>query len=166
LRSVDEAIRRRFHLIPFGITVPPDDRDPDLVEKLKAEWPGILAWMIEGCLEWHELGLRPCKAVLDATAAYLEAEDAMAAWMDERCERTISGWESSTDLFASWKGWAELAGEQPGTMKRFSQKLEVRGLQPSRKMHGRGFDGIKLKPVEPDRPFWNRAHDAYDTTED
>ena len=28
-------------------------------EKLKAEWPGILAWMIEGCLEWQKEGLRP-----------------------------------------------------------------------------------------------------------
>ena len=43
LRSVDEAIRRRFNLIPFTVTVPPTERDPDLAEKLKAEWPGILA---------------------------------------------------------------------------------------------------------------------------
>jgi putative DNA primase/helicase len=158
LRSVDEAIRRRFHLIPFCVTIPPDDRDPDLVDKLEQEWPGILAWMIEGCLEWQELGLRPCKAVLDATAAYLEAEDAMAAWMDERCERTISAWESSSDLFASWKAWAEMAGELSGTMKRFAQKLEVRGLHPSRKMHGRGFDGIKLKPTAMmrEQPYWDR----------
>ena len=27
LRSVDEAIRRRFHLIPFTITIPPAERD-------------------------------------------------------------------------------------------------------------------------------------------
>ncbi len=32
-------------------------------------------------------GLKPPQAVLDATAAYLEAEDAIAAWIDERCER-------------------------------------------------------------------------------
>ena len=37
LRSVDEAIRRRFHLIPFTVTIPPASRDPQLREKLKAE---------------------------------------------------------------------------------------------------------------------------------
>jgi putative DNA primase/helicase len=79
LRSVDEAIRRRFHLIPFAVTIPADDRDSDLAEKLKAEWPGILAWMIEGALVWLASGLQPPQAVLDATEAYLSAEDAIAA---------------------------------------------------------------------------------------
>ena len=50
LRSVDEAMRRRFHLIPFNITIPPGERDPRLGEKLKREWPGILQWCIAGCV--------------------------------------------------------------------------------------------------------------------
>ena len=48
LRSVDEAIRRRFNLIPFGVTIPPLERDQQIGKKLKDEWPGILAWMISG----------------------------------------------------------------------------------------------------------------------
>ena len=43
LRSVDEAIRRRLHLIPFDLKIPAEERDHRLPEKLKAEWPGILA---------------------------------------------------------------------------------------------------------------------------
>jgi len=43
LRSVDEAIRRRLHLIPFSVTIPSAERDPLLSEKLRVEWPGILA---------------------------------------------------------------------------------------------------------------------------
>jgi putative DNA primase/helicase len=145
LRSVDEAIRRRFHLIPFAVTIPPEDRDPDLVEKLKAEWSGVLGWMIEGCLDWLELGLRPPQAVLDATAAYLEGEDAISAWIGEKCLLDASAWSLSGDLFASWKEWAERAGERPGTRKRFAQQLDTRGLQPSRHRDGRGFDGIRLR---------------------
>ena len=57
LRSVDEAIRRRFHLIPFNVTIGPEERDEQLPEKLKAEWPGILQWAIEGCLAWQQGGL-------------------------------------------------------------------------------------------------------------
>src|SRR5262249_10483492 len=52
-RNVDEAIRRRVKLIPFTVTIPEAERDPQLSEKLKAEWPGILRWMIDGCLMWQ-----------------------------------------------------------------------------------------------------------------
>ena len=39
------------------MTIPAERRDPELSEKLKAEWPGILQWMIEGCADWQEFGL-------------------------------------------------------------------------------------------------------------
>jgi putative DNA primase/helicase len=80
-RGVDEAIRRRFLLLPFSVTVPEAERDPELPEKLKADWPGILAWMIAGCLDWQERGLRPPAAVLEATGTYLEAEGAFQLWL-------------------------------------------------------------------------------------
>src|SRR5438045_600946 len=83
LRGVDEAIRRRLHLIPFTVTIPPDRRDPDLFEKLKPEWPGILKWAIDGCLAWQRDRLTPPGIVREATAAYLAAEDAIAQWLDE-----------------------------------------------------------------------------------
>src|SRR5262249_7748703 len=93
LRSVDEAIRRRLHLIPFTVTIPPNQRDAQLPNKLKAERPGILAWMIQGCLDWQERGLCPPTVVTDATVAYLEAEDALSAWMDDCCRRDPQAWE-------------------------------------------------------------------------
>lgn len=75
LRGVDEALRRRFHLIPFAVTIPAPERDADLAEKLKSEWGGILAWAIEGCLQWQRIGLAPPPAVTGATAEYLDSED-------------------------------------------------------------------------------------------
>ena len=147
LRSVDEAIRRRFNLIPFAVTIPPEQRDETLTEKLKAEWPGILAWMIEGCLMWQAEGLRPPEAVISATAAYLEAEDALAQWIEDCCYREPS-WASVTELFNSWKVWADRAGELGGTLKRFSQKLEDRGFEKQRRKDGRGFIGLRLRQPE------------------
>lgn len=158
LRSVDEAIRRRFHLIPFAVTVPEAERDPDLTEKLKDEWPGILAWLVDGCLEWQAEGLRQPSAVKDATEAYLAAEDSIAAWIDEACEREPAAWEPSTALFASWGNWANSAGEHPGSIKRFSQALELRGFRRVRQRRGggnpiAGFDGLRLSQ-EPELS-WN-----------
>jgi putative DNA primase/helicase len=69
LRTVDEAIRRRFHLIPFAITIPAPERDKHLGEKLRGEWPGILSWMLVGCLEWQQEGLNPPAVVTDRPLA-------------------------------------------------------------------------------------------------
>jgi putative DNA primase/helicase len=146
LQSVDEAIRRRIHLIPFTVTIPPAERDEALGERLRAEWPGILVWAIAGCLEWQEHGLAPPEAVTAATVSYLEAEDAIAAWIDERCHRRSDAWECSSNLFGSWKDWAEKAGEPAGSMKRFVQCLENRGFKWRRQATGRGFDGLALLP--------------------
>jgi putative DNA primase/helicase len=146
LRSVDEAIRRRFHLIPFAITIPAGERDPDLGEKLKDEWPGILQWLIDGCVEWQKNGLGAPKVVTDATNAYLESEDALAAWLCERCLRDPQAWERSSELFTDWKTWAERSGEPAGTLRAFSQNLESRGLVWERRRTGRGFQGLQLTP--------------------
>ena len=145
LRSVDEAIRRRFHLISFAVTIPEDQRDLGLTETLRGEWPGILQWMIDGCLEWQRGGLRPPTAVREATASYLESEDGIAAWIDERCELESTAWESSRALYESWTSWTTLTGEHPGTMRQFTQRLERRGLPRHKLNRARGFYGICVR---------------------
>jgi putative DNA primase/helicase len=150
LRSVDEAMRRRFHLIPFNVTIRPGERDPDLAEKLKAEAPGILSWMIRGCLDWQREGLLPPSVVREATEAYLAAENAVANWIDECCDLDQNSWESSQALFASWVMWAQQAGEPIGTQKAFIQSLEAQGFTPARdrdenRKRLRGFRGLRLR---------------------
>ena len=144
LRSVDEAMRRRFHLLPFIVTIPKEERDTQLKEKLKAEWPGILGWAIEGCRDWQAQGLSAPEAVTKATAAYLESEDATAAWMEDCCIADREGWVTSAALFTSWKVWAENAGEYVGSSKAFTAKLEARGFTLRRKNSARGYDGYSL----------------------
>jgi len=146
LRAVDEAMRRRLHLIPFSVTIAAEKRDAELVGKLKAEWPGILRWAIEGCLEWQRDGLKMPTSVREATDAYLDAEDAITAWIEESCSRDPNGWASSADLFASWTDWATKSGEPIGSSKGFGQKLETRGFIPRRDTKGkrRGYAGIRL----------------------
>ena len=146
LRSVDEAIRRRFNLIPFTVTIPPGERDAQLAEKLKSELPGILAWIIRGCLEWQQHGLKLPQVVAAATAAYLEAEDTFAAWISDAGKRDPNAWERTADLFASWSAYTAAAGEFCGSQKRFAQNTEKRGFTHERggKERHRGFRGFRL----------------------
>jgi putative DNA primase/helicase len=156
LQSVDEAMRRRLNLIPFNVTIPKADRDPALAEKLKAEWPGILTWMIEGCLLWQEEGaLNPPQAVVAATDEYLESEDAVATWINDRCELKASYEDTFAELFKSWKRWAELMRETAGSAKAFSNKLQARpGIRRKDIGHvkERGYGGIRVVKLEDEPP--------------
>jgi putative DNA primase/helicase len=154
LRSVDEAIRRRLHLIPFAVTIPSAERDPLLTEKLKSEWPGILAWMIDGCLEWQRVGLQPPAAVLDATEDYLDGEDSIAQWLSECCRVSIQSFASNEQLFRSWSDWATRTGEAVGTQRRLLSALEGKGYCRARAQGGtRGFSGLYVVSVEGSRAF-------------
>ena len=144
LRTVDEAIRRRLHLIPFSVTIPKAERDPDLPEKLKAEWPGILAWAIEGAVEWHANDLQPPAAVTDATLEYLTGEDLIAVWLEDRCHHEHTARTLASVLYKSFKEWAEAAGERPGTQRAFSTALESHGYRKEKTMDGRYFHGLRI----------------------
>jgi putative DNA primase/helicase len=61
IRNVDEAMKRRLHLIPFTVTIPPERRDGRLTEKLLKERDGILAWAVEGCSLWQRHGLKAAR---------------------------------------------------------------------------------------------------------
>ena len=135
IRTVDEAIRRRMNLIPFTVTIPKDERDLELANKLVAEWPGILAWMVQGCLAWQRDGLKPPAAVVSATEDYLESEDALGSFISECCE---TGPNESDP-----KEWAERTGEFVGNKRMFGQKLEDKGFERIRGTGGvRKYIGV------------------------
>lgn len=146
LRNVDEAMRRRVNIVPM--TRKPAQPDPDLEEKLKAEWPGILRWMIQGCLDWQQNGLVRPMSVTAATQAYFEDQDLFGQWLEDMCEIKLDAnylWERTTDLYASWSAYAKAAGEHPGSLKTFGPAMLRHGLKPYRTKQVRGWSGIRLK---------------------
>jgi putative DNA primase/helicase len=144
--SNDEAIRRRMNLIPFMVTIPEEERDPELSKKLEREWPGILAWMVEGCLAWQRERLNPPQAVRKSMEDYLQSEDTLATWIAEYCKVGKQLWASSASLWQSWKVWTEQRNERVGSQKRFSQRLEEKGFRPGKNASDmRGFAGLRLR---------------------
>lgn len=148
IRTVDEGMRRRIHLVPFEVTIPAEERDKRLPEKLQAEWPGILAWAIEGAVRWAKEGLQPPAAVRDATDDYLASEDTFGRWLEQCCHFEAAATTTTTDLFAHWKEWCDEAGEHPGSQRRFVQRLRERrpDLERWKDSYSRraGYRGIGL----------------------
>jgi putative DNA primase/helicase len=147
LRTVEDAIKRRMHIVPF--TNKPIAVDPDLPEKLKAEWPGILAWMIKGCLEWQREGLRAPEAITAATNEYLAEQDLLGRWLEQSCELDAGRSTSLQDLFESFGEWANANGETRGTTRAFSQLLRNHGFERGKDPRTRRtlFHGLTIRAV-------------------
>jgi len=148
LSNVDDAIRRRFHLIPFTSQVPKERMNRQLGDLLEKEAPGILHWMIQGCVEWQRIGLSPPQSVIAATDKYLHEEDHIASWMDECCEFRADVWTKTSDLYTSWRRWAATA-EVLGCAKNvFGQYIDMRSdalkITKLRRSSGPGYNGIAL----------------------
>ncbi len=151
LRTVNKAISRRFNRIPFNFAVPDEQKNANLDNELKEEWPGILKWMVEGCLEWQRLGLCPPKVVTAATEQYLESQDVLGEWIDDCCERDVNAFASSTELYNSWKAFAESRGERFGTSKMFSMRLDDRGFKKEKTSKANGFYGLVIRDPADDK---------------
>lgn len=152
LASVDDAIRRRMRVIPFTKT--PAKPDLQLGERLRKEYPGILRWMIDGCLDWQQNGLIVPPVVDAETNRYLSAEAAVsepfAAWLEACCELASGNrgiGEQSSHLFDSWRTYASLHGEDAGSKKAFGIELERAGCVSHRTATARLWMGIKLKDL-------------------
>jgi putative DNA primase/helicase len=143
-RNINPAIQRRVNLVPFLVTIPVEQRDKHLSKKLKAEWPGILHWMIEGCLAWQQRGLDAPEIVLDATADYFEEEDPIGRWIGDCCMVDQNAFETSDVVFQCWCWWADQAKETIGSQKRLIGELRDRGFRPDRYREQRGVWGLKI----------------------
>lgn len=149
LRNIDEAIKRRLHLLPFTRTFTGKNCDPELPQKLRSEWPAILRWMVDGCLAYQAHGIRCPQVVTDATAEYFQSENLFDQWLDTCCDRGPEFWESPSRLFGSWKRFAEHANERPGKQNSFGERLAVAGFRSGndRSHGGRYWTGLRLKPA-------------------
>jgi putative DNA primase/helicase len=145
LRSVNEAIRRRFHLVPFNVTIPEAERDLNLAEKLRTEWPSVLKWAIDGCIAWYRDGLNPPAAVREATANYLAGEDHVARWIEDCCRLGPREVAKTQELYKSYSGWCEANNEKPLSSREFSPELDRKRYTVEHTVFGNVRRGIGLR---------------------
>lgn len=147
VNGTDLGFWRRVHIVPFTVTIPKEEQDPDLRAKLRAELPGILRWAVAGCVAWRQGGLRPAVAITEATQHYREAEDVVGLFIAECCSVGPSFRVQIGELHPRFKEWAERNGERPMSKRAFGDALEDRGIKRSRSMDHRSFVGIALREI-------------------
>lgn len=130
--GTDEGVWRRLRLIPFAVTVPPERRDPDLPEKLRAELPGILIWCWHGWQRYRREGFKEPEAVRAATGEYREASDVVGSFIAECCDTGPGLTVAAGDLYHAYSLWCEQSGERARSKKEFGTRLAERGYEQAR----------------------------------
>ena len=143
--GVDEAIWRRIRLVPFTVTIPREQRDKQLLDKLRSELPGILAWAVRGCLKWQEDGLSEPEAVSAATADYRREMDVLASFLDEHCVPVKHETADAGLLYQMHKTWCEKNGEEVPTQKKFGTQLREPGFEADKKRGHRCWVGLRFR---------------------
>lgn len=130
----DGALWARMLLVDFPLSfvdnpTAPNERpiDRTLEERLLAEAPGILAWLVKGCLQWQRQGLKPPQKVLAATAEYRRAEDDLAEWLEECCIIDEHAMMTAKVAYGSFHTWySAQVSEKVPSQKRFGEMLARR----------------------------------------
>lgn len=158
---------RRLRLIPFTHTVPDEEKIDGLAERLVAEeGPGILAWIIDGAVDYAKFGINTPADVLAATSEYQAEEDHLGRFVDDRCR--VGGGNVArvemTELRRAYDTWCKEQHEDSVSAQAFGRQLRQRFNVGSSKSNGRRFyTNIALyAPEDADEPQDPRAGDWWD----
>jgi putative DNA primase/helicase len=143
IAGTDYAMWRRIRLIPFEVVIPDENQDKHLPDRLRQEYPGILAWMVEGCLAWQRDGLGSSEEVTAATKEYREGEDVIGAFLTERCVMGPDYRIRASVLRAAYSGWCEQTGEASLSQRVLGLSLTERGIERY-KNNGTWYKGLDL----------------------
>ena len=145
IKGTDEGIWRRIRLIPFKVTIPPKKRDPDLLEKLRAELPGILIWGVQGYLDWRENGLQTPSAVRRATKSYRKEQDILGTYLKDCIQKKRSSHIMAAALYSDYSDWCDSNGETSVSSKQFSAAMEEREYDKKKVEKGMAYQGINFR---------------------
>lgn len=150
IHGTDDAIWDRIRLIPFTQRFAGDQADHALPRKLRDELPGVLAWMIAGCLDWQRRGMGEPEQVRNATEGYRVEMDTLAAFFEDRCVIHPKAEVPATPLYKAFQEWCAESGEADESQRRFGGRLQERGFESFTITSGafkslKGWRGIGLR---------------------
>jgi putative DNA primase/helicase len=153
ITGTDDGIWRRIHLVPFGVQFTEESKDVDIGVKLQRELDGILAWCVQGCVEWRRQGLNPPDKVVAAIKEYREDSDMLAQFIEDQCqigEGLKTGCKPLFDKFVEWTGH-----DTKMTNRSFAPAMEVKGFPKSSRTN-QGYFYMGIAPIS--APQWSDSY--------
>lgn len=123
----DPAVWRRMRVVPFNVTIPEAERDPELGERLHTEADAVLSWAVAGWRDYQANGMTAPEAVQAATADYRSRSDAVSRFIEDRLLVNPHMWIAVAELWAAWEQWASDEGAESLSKRDFNDELDKRG---------------------------------------
>ena len=149
IRATDHGTWRRIHFIPFQHIFTDAEKDIHMKEKLLAEAPKILGWIIQGSVklinqEKEPEVLKKPKCLEEALADYKNEMDVLNSYLSERTQN-FAGYETSAKkLFDDYKEWAKDGNEYLMSSTKFGREIAKHGYTKKRTRNGYVYVGVKL----------------------
>lgn len=141
--GTDEGIWRRIKLVPWNSFLAEGQRDEDLPTKLRAEYPGIMARLVLGLLDWMENGFIEPEAVTEATAEYRSDSDPLARFLNMCVEHVEGERVQASRLHSVFLAWCKAAGEREWSAKGLAGAMKTKGFA-NKQSNGMHWLGIRL----------------------
>jgi putative DNA primase/helicase len=147
-RMVKIKLDQRFLDHPNPLLANEHKKDPMLKQKLKKEFPGILGWLVEGCLLYQRDGLAIPESIMEDTREYKRSENFFGSWREDCTIVNQGGFVQCTTAYQSFESWhSENIGGYTPTQRKFSSwaKQEFNGGEELRIKGDRVYTGFLLK---------------------
>lgn len=152
IRGTDDGIWRRIKIIPFNIQIPKEKVDKKLEYKLKAEYTGILNWIVQGAIMWQQEGLEDPEAVRQVIENYRAEMDPLDAFLEECCTTGQNYSIKARDMYNAYHEWAKESEEYKMSLNKFGREMSKKLLRV-KKRDGWYYVGLKLKEPDSDYTF-------------
>lgn len=147
----DPAIWRRIRVVEFGVTIPEDQRDGTLGDRLKLAADEIIAWAVGGLQAYREIGLAEPEMVRAATNAYRAEMDVLARFIAEKCVTVPNARVKTSDFFTAWDGWRESEVLPEVSRQVLARNLRAAGYERKKTLGAEYWFGLGIKADQADR---------------
>ncbi|MFN7999281.1 MAG: phage/plasmid primase, P4 family [Bryobacteraceae bacterium] len=151
IRGSDKAVWKRLRPVPFVVTIPDEEIDLHLREKLLTEAPGILAWAVRGCLEWQRSGLGAPVEVEGEKEEWRAENDPLADFIDDCCTLSAGAICKAAELVWAYEAWCLVNGERRALSRSaMIDRLEALGCRQTKRIfdgvQARAWSGVEVRP--------------------
>ncbi|WP_428235761.1 DNA primase family protein [Gracilimonas sp.] len=136
------AFFRRFLIVPFDVTIPEEEQDRQLSQKIIAsELSGVFNWVLDGLKRLlNQKGFTQCKEVEEQIESFRRNSDSVLSFISERSyKESFSGYTSLKELYQSYRRFCEDEGYRACGSRTFSSRLTNAGFNSERKEYGKVF---------------------------
>ena len=158
----DAAMWRRILQVPFVNVIPEAERDERVKLALRTDpdvQSAILAWAVQGCLEWQQRGLDVPACVRDYTAEYRAENDPLRDWLADCTIADPGAWTTTAELRESYESGARATARSP-SRRRSSARCSTPRDTPTKRLKAsaEGEESVSTDAPEPQTPMDTHTH--------